>query len=433
MSLSCLWKSAGSRHEKNVNFDLDYLSKLGIDKIEEFQLDCALIPAGLEKKVSAKILFVDDDPNILAGFERQLRKTFSVETALGGEEGLAAVSQKGPFSVIVSDLRMPGMDGIEFLKRAREAAPDSVRLMLSGNVDLQTAIEAVNKDNIFRFLTKPCEPQTLRDALAAGIRQYELICAERELLEKTLRGSLKVLVEILQLIKPEAFGRATRVTRLVNRIALAIRAPDLWQIETAAYLSQIGCVILPDEAIKKFYRGEELSGEETQLFAMHPFIASDLLSNIPRMKTVAKIISDQERNFQDTGDGEILLGSRILKAVLDFDRLHATKISDSDALVIMASRTGRYDQNVLAALQMVLDIEPGYEKMSLSLHELKNGMIIDRDLFLRDGRLLVAKGYRVNLTLRERMKNFAAKSGIVEPVRVLVPSAMVKELSLSTH
>ncbi|MDR3556896.1 MAG: response regulator [Syntrophobacteraceae bacterium] len=381
----------------------------------------------------AKILFVDDDPNILAGFERLLRKTFPIATALGGQEGLAALSERGPFSVIVSDFRMPEMDGIHFLHRARLAAPESVRIMLSGNADLQTAIEAVNEGHIFRFLTKPCQPQILRDALTAGIRQYELICAERELLEKTLRGSLKVLVEILQLINPEAFGRATRITRLVNKIASAMQAQDLWQIETAAYLSQIGCVILPDEAMKKFYRGQDLTDEEMRLFAMHPFIASELLSNMPRMETVAKIISDQERSFQDTVNAEVLLGSRILKAVLDFDRIHATNISDSDALEIMFSRTGRYDPNVLAALQMVLDVEAGYEKMSLPSRKLKDGMIIDGDLFLQDGRLLVAKGYRVNLTLRERMKNFVQKPGVREPVRVLVPSKMVKTLSPNTQ
>ncbi|MDR3566636.1 MAG: response regulator [Syntrophobacteraceae bacterium] len=382
--------------------------------------------------MAAKILFVDDDPNILAGFTRKLRKNFSVETAMGGEDGLGAISEKGPFSVIVSDLRMPGMDGIEFLNRARLAAPDSARILLSGNADLQTAIEAVNRGYIFRLLTKPCEPQTLIDALTAGIGQNELICAERELLEKTLRGTLEVLVEILQLTNPEAFGRATRITDLVKKIARAMQAPDLWQIETAAHLSQIGCVILSDEAIKKSYRGEELTGEEKRLLATHPVIASELLSHIPRMKNVAKIISDQERSFQDTGDGKVLPGSRILKAVLDLDRLHSTNIADCDALVIMASRAGRYDPNVLAALQMVLDVEPGYEKMSLSLHEVKDGMILDGDLFLRDGRLLVAKGYRVSMTLRERMKNFLEKPGIREPVRVLVPSAMAKTLSRNT-
>lgn len=383
-----------------------------------------------------KILFVDDDPDILAGFQRQLRKTFTIETALGGERGLKVASERGPFAVIVSDLRMPGMDGIRFLSCVRESAPDSVRLMLTGNADLRAAIDAVNEGHIFRFLKKPCDLQTLGNALTAGIRQYQLICAERELLDKTLRGSMKVLSGILQLINPEAFGRAARVTRYVNKIAQAMEVADLWQIETAAYLSQIGCVILPEEALKKLYAGQTLTGEEAQLFAMHPSIGSDLLSNIPRMETIAKIIANQENSFgaeDSNGDEEVMLGSRILKTVLDFDRIHANDIPDGDALEIMKSRAGRYDSKVLAALQMVLGVDTSCEKMELSLGELKDGMILDGDIFLQNGRLLAAKGYQVNLTLRERMKNFVPRPGITEPIQVLVPAAMVKKLSRNTH
>ncbi|HYA40337.1 MAG TPA: HD domain-containing phosphohydrolase [Syntrophobacteraceae bacterium] len=377
----------------------------------------------------AKILFVDDDPNILAGFQRQLRKTYAVETALGGEQGLEAIAANGPFWVIVSDLRMPGMDGIEFLHRVRQTSPDSVRIMLTGYAELQAAIDAVNEGHIFRFLTKPCDPATLGNALLSGVRQYQLICAERELLDKTLRGSMKVLIGILELTNPEAFGRAARITRLVKKIARTMEVDDLWQIETAAYLSQIGCVILPEEALKKLYSGQALTGEEAQLFAMHPSIGSDLLCNIPRMETVAGIIANQERSFDARDpvlDEHVLLGSRILKAVLDFDMLQAHDIREGEALEIMLSRAGRYDPSVLAALQTVLGVEAGYEKMALSSGELEDGMILDGDLFLMDGRLLAARGYRVNRTLRERIKNFISKPGIIGPVQVFVPSGMAK-------
>jgi response regulator RpfG family c-di-GMP phosphodiesterase len=375
----------------------------------------------------AKLLFVDDDPNILAGFQRQLRKTFEIETALGGEQGLKAIAEKGPFSVIVSDLRMPEMDGIQFLQRVRKTAPDSVRMMLTGNADLRAAIDAVNQGHIFQFLTKPCDPQTLGNAILAGIRQYQLICAERELLDKTLRGSMKVLIGILELTNPEAFGRAARITRFARRIARVMGAADVWQIETAAYLSQIGCVILPEEALKKLYKGQVLTGEEAQLFAMHPSIGSDLLFNIPRMETVAEIIGNQERSFDASDparDESVLLGSRILKAVLDFDMLKAQDISDRDALDIMELRNGKYDPSVIEALKMVLGVDAQYDKMTLLAEELKDGMILNGDLFLRDGRLLAAKGYRVNRALRERIKCHLEKPGVKEPVQVLAPSGM---------
>lgn len=120
-----------------------------------------------------RVLFVDDDYNVLDAYKRQLRKKFDIETALGSEEGLAAVRDNGPYSVIVSDLRMPGMDGIQFLSCVKEEVPESVRMMLTGYADLQNAIKAINSGSIFRLLTKPCAPQVLAEALAEGFEQYD--------------------------------------------------------------------------------------------------------------------------------------------------------------------------------------------------------------------------------------------------------------------
>jgi len=140
--------------------------------------------------MAEKILCVDDDPNVLSALERTLRKQYAIHTAEGAEEGIKAIEAEGPFAVIVSDLRMPGMDGIQFLAHVKEIAPDSVRIMLTGHADLKVSIEAVNEGNIFRFLTKPCPPEKLSKALDAGIELYRLVKAEKELLESTLRGSV---------------------------------------------------------------------------------------------------------------------------------------------------------------------------------------------------------------------------------------------------
>src|ERR1043166_4052564 len=103
-----------------------------------------------------RILCVDDDPNILEGYKRQLRKEFELVTAVGPEQGLQMGIQQGPFAVVVSDLQMPGMNGVEFLAQVRTQEPDTVRMLLTGNAELQSAIEAINQGQIFRFLTKPC-------------------------------------------------------------------------------------------------------------------------------------------------------------------------------------------------------------------------------------------------------------------------------------
>ena len=121
-----------------------------------------------------KILLVDDEPSVLEGLQRQFRKQFCLYTAPGGQQGLTTVRVLGPFAVVVSDCRMPSMDGIQFLDLVKKIAPNTVRIMLTGNNDLHTAMEAVNRGEIFRFLTKPCEPEIFSKALEDGIKQYQL-------------------------------------------------------------------------------------------------------------------------------------------------------------------------------------------------------------------------------------------------------------------
>ena len=154
-----------------------------------------------------KILCVDDESNVLQGIKRQLRKQFHIDVAEGGQKGLEAITGNGPYAVVVSDMRMPGMDGAEFLAKVKRCAPQTVRMMLTGNSDQQTAIEAVNKGSIFRFLNKPCSTEDLVAAISDGIEQYRLITVEKEVLEQTLGGSIKILSNVLALASPE-IGRA---------------------------------------------------------------------------------------------------------------------------------------------------------------------------------------------------------------------------------
>jgi DNA-binding NtrC family response regulator len=186
--------------------------------------------------MTEKILFVDDDPNALSAHRRDLHRTFDIETAESGEAGLEILASHGPFALVIADMRMPGMDGVQFLARVREAFPDTVRMMLTGQADMQSAIDAVNRGFIFRFLLKPCPPETLTAALNAGLEQFRLIMAERELLEKTLVGSVKMLADMLSIANPAAFSRAARVRRLVTHVARELKLADPWQLELAASL-----------------------------------------------------------------------------------------------------------------------------------------------------------------------------------------------------
>lgn len=375
-----------------------------------------------------KILIVDDEKNILDAFQRQLRRQFIIETALGPEEGLKVVKNKGPFSVVISDLRMPVMDGIEFLSQVKGLSPDSVQMILTGNADLESSIKALNEGTIFRFLTKPCPPDRLSKAIKVGIEQYNLVIAEKELLQKTLRGSINIMTEVLSLVNPEAFGRSSRIKRYVKLVADNLGVPNVWQLELAAMLSQIGCVILPEGALNKVYQGKNLSAEENQLLDMHPMIASDLISNIPRMKKVSEMIRYQEKNFDGSGNpkdsrkGEdIPLGGRILKVALDLDVLEAQGMQKGRALMVLKKRPGHYDPSILAAYESVIGDMAKYEIKNVAFKELRPNMILNEGIRTRDGRLLIARGQSITAILLKRLDNFVKTSGIEEPISVLIP------------
>lgn len=375
-----------------------------------------------------KILCVDDEQHILASYRRQLRKDFDLDTASSGPEGLEAIQTNGPFAVIVSDMQMPGMNGVQFLSEARKIAPNSVRMMLTGVADQSTAAEAVNEGNVFRFLTKPCRSESLIRALVAGIEQYKLITAEKELVEKTLLGSIKVLSDVLSLVNPTAFGRASRVLRLTRELARELKVSKSWQLKIAAMLSQVGCVTVPEQTLSKVYKDADLEPAELEMFAAHPQIGSDLIARIPRLETVSEMIAYQEKRFDGTGHpqdsrtGEqIPQGARILKVALDLDTLESKGMARSFAIAELRSRTGWYDPAVLTALEAVIQREEQFLVREVALADLDGQMILAADVKTADGVLLVSKGQEVTSSLRQLLKNFSRRSAIVEPIRVLIP------------
>jgi|CXWL01.1.fsa_nt_gi response regulator RpfG family c-di-GMP phosphodiesterase len=381
--------------------------------------------------MSDAILCVDDDASILEGFRRGLSRDFTLKTALGPEEGLMVFETQGPFSVVVSDLQMPGLNGIQFLSCIRDMAPDTVRILLTGNADLQTAIDGINQGQLFRFLTKPCPAEQLATALQAGLAQYRLVTAERELLDHTLSGSLKVLCEILSLVNPEAFGRSARIARYAEAIAVRLKVTELWAVKTAAMLSQIGCVILPEALLKKVYRGRGLTPEESQLYSQHPFLAADLIDKIPRMKLVADIIRNQDKYFDGYGvsgdhreGGQIPVETRILKVALDFDALESTGKTKTEAFEELKKRKGWYDPAVVEALKVAFAKEIKYEIKAVVVEEMAHGMILGEGIMSSTDILLASRGESVNQPMILRMQNFKKTMGVREPFTVLVPMSV---------
>lgn len=375
-----------------------------------------------------KILFVDDEVQILDSLRRELRGKFRMDMANSGQEALELLSMQGPYAVVVSDMRMPGMDGAELLARVRKSDPNTVRMMLTGYADVDSSIRAVNEGHIFRFMTKPVETQTLVRALVEGIRQFRLVRAERELLDKTLRGSIGVLTDIMSMVSPEAFGRASRIADYVRDMALALEVEEVWEHETAAMLSQIGCMTLPPDLVTKTYHGRSLSQKEAELFYQHPALAAQLLSHIPRLEGVSQIISFQEKHFNGQGPPEaelsqeqIPLGARLLKVALDFDTLVSTGHSKGKALEAMKNREGLYDPAVLTILDMILGTEARFDVRDVGVYDLEDNMILAQDIMMGEGRKLVGEGLRLSQAMIMRIRNFHRAVGIEEPIRVHIP------------
>lgn len=378
-----------------------------------------------------KVLFVDDENNVLSALKRQFRKQYEVSTALGGARGLQLLDSEGPFAVIVSDMQMPEMNGVEFLQKAGKIAPDSVRIMLTGNADQQTAMNAVNDGNIFSFLTKPCPPETLVNAMNEAIEQYRLITAERELLEGTLNGSVKLLMDMLSMIAPDSFGRTIAITETAGKLADAMQLENTWNLRLAAMLSNLACVTLPPETLAKHSKGEELTSEEQQMVTRLPEVSKKLITNIPRLEQIADIVLYHQKSYNGDGFPEddiagenIPQESRILKILYDLEVLKTKGIEQKDALERMAEQEGRYDSVILKTANAVLggaaNDAATNAPSEVSLTGLEPGHVLISNIETTEGKLLVSAGNKLNAPVIERLINYHKVTKIKEPIKVFL-------------
>ena len=376
-----------------------------------------------------KILVVDDDPQILNAIRRQFRKEFVIETALGGAEGLLALARPDDYSVVMADMNMPGMNGVEFLSRVKIKAPNAVRVMLTGNADQHTAAEAVNEGSVFRFLTKPCSVERLGLALDAALHQHSLIVAEKEVLEQTFQGSIRILTEILTLVDPSTFGRTQLLKEAIQEVARTLGIEMTWELETAAMLSNIGYVTVPPAVVARFRLGDRLFPAEEQMLAQVPALGASFLANIPRLERVAQIVCSQHKHFDGSGlpeDGlageQIPPGARLLKVLLDLIDIEAKGTSRAVALEKLRHRQGWYDPKILDAAYACFAPQAqdsaADASVAVSLAELRVGQTLRSDVEAHDGALIVSKGSMITPPLLGRLLNLARLSGIKEPIYV---------------
>ncbi|MBI9113064.1 HD domain-containing phosphohydrolase [Maridesulfovibrio ferrireducens] len=373
----------------------------------------------------SRILFVDDEINLLKSIKAMFRKQYSVDIAEGPEKGIKMIKNGNKYAVIISDLKMPGMDGIEFLHRVQKITPDTTRIMLTGHADVEAATLAVNRGHVFRFLTKPVQAEEMRRILDAAIKQYSLVTSEKELLRGTLRGCIRVLTDVLSVVSPETFSLSQRIKRLAVKTAERLGIRNTNQLELAAMLSQLGCISLSESTLHKIHSGEELTEIEQKEFESHPSISVKLLSNIPRLDQVIEIISKQNKSAEDFPD--MPFESKIIKACLDFETFRSKGFDSSTAFSEMKKNIEWYDKDIIESLESAATIESHYEQEMLPVSRLKPGMIMNQNLSTPTGVLIIAKGQEIGDAILARLNNIARNNKLSDQINVLISKKTFKK------
>jgi hypothetical protein len=264
-------------------------------------------------------------------------------------------------------------------------------------------------------------------AVEDGLKQYRLLTAEKVLLEQTLSGSVRMLIEILGMVRPAASSRASRLQRYTLDLVAALGLPERWQWGLAAFVSQIGCVALPEEILLKAEAGQVLTDEEKRLYESHPEIAGKLLAAIPRLEDVASIVTAQFGTLSFAGKPEDIrqwdvrsIGQLLLRTAIEFDRLIARGvIREAAAENLRASKFG-LPTSIITALKNLSITSQERIVRQIRLKDLSPGMILDEELVSPKGIRLVPSGQEVTRTLIVRLISIAGGVGVAEPFRVRI-------------
>jgi CheY-like chemotaxis protein len=355
-----------------------------------------------------RVLCVDDDAFILSILSRTIGIDYEVLTSSSGAEALQLIANSEPIQVVVSDHRMPGLSGAQFLQAVRDKHPLIVRILLTGETDLIEAVAAMNQAGLFRFLLKPGTRAVLLDTLRAAVAQYQLQVAERELLQKTLIGTMRALSDVLAIANPTAFGHVSRTQELALGVAKQLKLPEQWPLEFASVAAQLGHIALPERTLSRLYAGETLTPAESVQVAQSALVAERVLKRIPRLDPVVAILSRLAAGrMSDDPRAPESIGAEILRVVSAYATVERTTASRDTAVHRLRAQVGRFDPDVLKALTELLGIESAVdETIEVPIGRVCVDMIVAEDLCTRTGVLLVPKGYRVSESFVARLGNF---------------------------
>jgi response regulator RpfG family c-di-GMP phosphodiesterase len=410
------------------------------------------------------LLFVDDEPYILSALRRLFHPHgYRIFTAESGALGLE-VFEREKIDLVISDMRMPIMDGAQFLEQVRMKSPETIRILLTGYADISSTIDAINKGQIYRYFAKPWEDNDIILSVRHAIEQKQLaqekerlealtrrqneelkelnanledkvkkrteelrktmgrLEAAHDKLKKSFITSIRVFSNLIELREGEMAGHSRRVADLARKLALKIGMSEVeaQEVMVAGLLHDIGQIGLPDKLLHKPFN--TLSGEDRHAVIKHPVAGQAALMALEQLNGAAKLIRSHHERFDGQGfpdalrGNEIPLGARVLMVANEYDGvqhgfLSEKRMNAAAALAyIKEGRGRRYDPVVVDALVQMMggEVEPKPSELDIALSpsELRAGMILSRDLITKDGLLLLARDFILDDSLLEKLKSY---------------------------
>ena len=379
-----------------------------------------------------KIHCVDDEESILRGFQLNLRKDFELHLASDGVEGLELFEKEGGFALVLSDMRMPRMNGAEMLAEIKKRDHEVSTILLTGHTDFDSAMAAVNDGNVFRMLSKPCPPERLIKVLNDGLEQHDLVKSKRILLDQTLRGAVDALAESLSTAKPLFFGRVQRVRRMAKELANKLNIPHAWRVDVAAVFSQLAYLALPENVTEDVYYRKDLNKEIKALLAKFPEDTRNILDKIPGLEEIGEVLKsvDIQYRFEEEKEDGVRIAASILKVALDFDYYEEQGYNRSLIVSTLKERTKDYDPKVTKSLSDLIVIAAETSSLQeIKIEDIDIGMRLSQELRLDDGFLIAAAGTDVDRQLLKVIRNYNscyAESPFPSKVQVIVPASLLK-------
>jgi response regulator RpfG family c-di-GMP phosphodiesterase len=378
-------------------------------------------------KLKEKVLFVDDDVNVLSSMNRRFRKTLDLSTAQSGPDALALLAKSGgDYAVVISDMKMPKMSGARLLEEIQKLYPDIIGIILTGHADVESAVIAVNQGRTFRFLTKPCKPEDIGQAIVDAIKQYRLVHAEQSLLKETLTGSVSMLTELVGISDPLLFYQSGKVKQITAFLLDQMNIEDKWEFEVAAMFANLGYISIPQPLLKKHFSSAVLEPSEQIIVDAAETFSAQLVKHIPRLENVASMLDDRNCGHNIGSqtpyhaiEDRIKFGGSLVRITTDFVTLLMQGVSIADAVATLAKKKDKYDSYLLKLITGYQDAdESDGDVISLDAEQLVAGMILLQDVKTNQGVLLLKQNQQLTEAALLKLIMSARNKTLVQPILV---------------